>query len=141
MRFTFGTASSTEKVIATSSELTVTNKYKTKPYIHLAFCQFLHFSLVPNGPKTPEAKEEDKLLESYLMNMKIDQGQLRLPPNSELPDGFNLFYQRRSLRRTYRYEMDGEQFALTVYKDQAKGANTDLTDLCSFEETATKVSN
>ena len=74
------------------------------------------------------------------MNMKIDQGQLRLPPNSELPDGFDLFYQRRSLRRTYQYEMDGEQFALTVCKDQAKNVNTDQTDVCSFDETEAKVS-
>ena len=74
------------------------------------------------------------------MKTKIDQGQLKLPPNSELPDGFDLFYQRRSLRRTYQYEMDGEQFVLTVCKNQAKSVNTDQTDMCSFDETEAKVS-
>lgn len=77
-------------------------------------------------PKTPEDDEEDKILESYLMGMKIDEGRLTLPPASELQDGFDLFYQRRSLRKTYQYEMDGEQFSLTVCKDQA--TNVDPCD-------------
>ena len=47
--------------------------------------------------KTPEAEEEDKILESYLVGMKIEDGHLVLPPVSERPDGFDLFYQRRSL--------------------------------------------
>ncbi|PFX14685.1 uncharacterized protein LOC111344482 isoform X1 [Stylophora pistillata] len=93
----------------------------------------------PNIPQTPEAEEEDRILESYLINMKIDQGQLKLPPNSELPDGFELFYHRRSLRKTYQCQTpDGEQFALTICKDQAKDVNTDHTDVWSFDETEVK---
>lgn len=100
-----------------------------------------HFCLGPNIPQTPEAEEEDRILESYLINMKIDQGQLKLPPNSELPDGFELFYHRRSLRKTYQCQTpDGEQFALTICKDQAKDVNTDHTDVWSFDETEVKVS-
>lgn len=93
----------------------------------------------PNIPQTPEAEEEDRILESYLINMKIDQGQLKLPPNSELPDGFELFYHRRSLRKTYQCQTpDGEQFALTICKDQAKGVNTDHIDVWSFDKTEVK---
>ena len=100
----------------------------------------LYCCLGPNIPQTPEAEEEDRILESYLMNMKIDEGQLKLPPNSELPDGFELFYRRRSLRRTYQYQStDGEQFTLTVCKDQAKNVNTDHSDVGSFDETEVKV--
>ena len=51
-------------------------------------------------------KQEDQILESYLMGMKIEEGQLTLPPVSEQPDGFDLFYQRLSRRRVYEYEMD-----------------------------------
>ena len=50
-----------------------------------------YFCQDPNIPQTPEAEEEDRILESYLMNMKIDQSKLKLPPTSELPDGFELF--------------------------------------------------
>ncbi|XP_066030707.1 uncharacterized protein [Pocillopora verrucosa] len=93
----------------------------------------------PNIPQTPEAEEENRILENYLMNMKIDQGQLKLPPNSEIPDGFDLFYQRRSLRRTYQCRTtDEERFALTVCKDQAKDVNTDHSDVGSFDETEVK---
>ena len=74
------------------------------------------------------------------MNMKIDQGDLKLLPNSEPPDGFELFYQRRSFRRAYQYPAtDGEQFALTVCKDQAINVNTDQRDEGSFDETEVKV--
>ena len=71
--------------------------------------------------------------------MKIEEGQLVLPPVSARPDGFDLFYQRRSLRRTYQYEIDGEQFSLTVCKDQANTVNTDETDVKSFDETPAMV--
>ena len=73
------------------------------------------------------------------MGMKIEEGQLVLPPVSSRPDGFELFYQRRSLRRTYQYEIDGEQFSLTVCKDQANTVNTDETDVKSFDETPAMV--
>ncbi|XP_020632537.1 uncharacterized protein LOC110069365 [Orbicella faveolata] len=89
----------------------------------------------PNVLKTPEAEEESKILESYLMGMKIEEGQLVLPPVCERPDGFDLFYQRRSLRKTYQYEIDGEQFSLTVCKDQANNVDIDETDVKSFDET------
>ncbi|KAJ7388263.1 hypothetical protein OS493_038897 [Desmophyllum pertusum] len=92
----------------------------------------------PNVPKTPQAEEEDSIIESYLRRMRIEEGQLTLPPVSEIPDGFDLFYKRRSLRRTYQYEMDEEQFSLTVCKDQAKYVNTDETDVSSFDETSAK---
>ena len=99
-----------------------------------------YFCQDPNIPQTPEAEKEDRILESYLMNMKIDQGQLKLPPNSELPDGFELFYCRRSRRRTYQYEKtDEEQFALTVCKEQAKDINIDHNDVWSFDETEIRV--
>ncbi|XP_022803029.1 uncharacterized protein LOC111340448 isoform X1 [Stylophora pistillata] len=81
-----------------------------------------------NIPKTPEVEEEDMILESYLNKMKLDGSQLRLPPVTELPEGFDLFYQRRSLRRTYQYEMEGEKFTLTVCKEQAKHVDIDHTD-------------
>ena len=69
-------------------------------------------------PKTRTEEEEAKVLESYLMRMKIEGDQLVLPPVSELPDGFDLSSQSCSLRRAYQYEMEGEQFSLTVCKDQ-----------------------
>lgn len=71
--------------------------------------------------------------------MKIEGGQLVLPPVSERPDGFDLFYQRRSLRKTYQYQMDGEQFSLTVCKDQAKNMDPDKIDVRSFDETPATV--
>ena len=111
-----------------------------KPHTVLVKSVSLYFCQDPNIPPTPEAEEEDRILESYLINMKVDQGQLKLPPNSELPNGFELFYQRRSLRRTYHFPAtDGEQFALTVCKDQATDVNTDQRDEGSFDETEVKV--
>ena len=111
-----------------------------KPHIVSVKIVSLYFCLGPNIPQTPEAEEEDRILESYLMNMKIDQGQLKLPPSSKLPGGFELFYHRRSLRRTYRCKTtDGEQFSLTVCKDQAKDVNIDHSDVWSFDETEVKV--
>ena len=71
--------------------------------------------------------------------MKIEEGQLVLPPVSTRPDGFDLFYQRRSLRKTYQYEMDGEQFSLTVCKDQAEIVDTEETVVKSFDETPAMV--
>ena len=98
------------------------------------------FSLGPKVPKTtPQAEEEERILRHYLMQMKIEEGQLKFPPITELPDGFDLFFQRRSLRRTYQYKLDDEQFTLTVCKDQAKEVNTDQTDVCNFDETEAKV--
>ena len=50
--------------------------------------------LVPKSPQTttPQAEEEHKILENYLMEMRIEDGQLKFPPISELPDGFDLFF-------------------------------------------------
>ena len=111
-----------------------------KPHIVSVKSVSLYFCLGPNIPQTPEAEEEDRILETYLMNMKIDEGKLKLPPNSELPNGFELFYRRRSLRRTYQCPAtDGEQFALTICKDQAINVNTDQRDEGSFDETEVKV--
>ena len=105
-------------------------------------------------PRTPQAEEEDKILENYLMGMKIKDGQLTLPPVSERPDGFDLFYQRRSRRKTYEYEMhfkddntenggagtgEKEQFSLLVSKYQEKTVDAAETDACSFDEIATEV--
>ena len=59
-------------------------------------------------------------MESYLNGMKIDKDDLVLPPVSQLQDGFDLHFRRRSLRKTYHYDMDGEQFNLTVCKEQAR---------------------
>ena len=70
------------------------------------------------------------------MGMKIEGDQLVLPPVSERPDGFDLYYQRRSLRRTYQYEMDGEQFSLTVCKDQSINVDANETDVRRFDESA-----
>ena len=64
-------------------------------------------------PRTPQ-DEEDKILESYLMGMKTKDGNLTLPPVSERPDGFDLFYQRQTRRRIYEYEMDDEKFTLLI---------------------------
>ena len=71
--------------------------------------------------------------------MKIDNGKLTLPPASELQDGFDLFYQRRSLRKTYEYEVEGEQFSLTVCKDQARNVCPYEQDTKNIEEIPTKV--
>ena len=101
--------------------------------------EIAYLSLGPNVIKTPEIEEEDKILESCLMGMKIEEGQLVLPPVSARPDGFDLFYQRRSLRKTYQYEMDGEQFSLTVCKDQANNVDTNETDMKSLDETPAMV--
>ena len=104
------------------------------------------FSVVPcSGPppglilRTPQAEEEDKILESYLMGMKIKDGQLTLPPVSERPDGFDLFYQRRNRRRIYEYEMDDEKFTLLVSKFEAKTVGGAVTEVSDFDEIATEV--
>ena len=73
------------------------------------------------------------------MEMRIEDGQLKFPPISKLPDGFDLFFQRRSLRKTYQYEDDGDMFTLTVCKDQSKEVNADQTDAYSFNESEAKV--
>ena len=91
--------------------------------------------------KTPEAEEEDKVLKKYLMGMKIEEGQLVLPPVSARPDGFDLFYQRRSLRKTYpECEIDGKQFSLIVCKDQANTVDPVETEVRDVHTVATKVS-
>lgn len=79
-------------------------------------------------PKSPQDEEEDKILKSYLMGMKIEGNRLILPPASQLQEGFDLYFERRSLRKTYQYEMEGEEFSLTVCKDQATNV-----DPCDFE--------
>jgi len=91
--------------------------------------------------KTPEAEEEDKILESYLMGMKIEGDRLVLPPVSARPDGFDLCFQRRSLRKTYQCEIDGEQFGLVVCKDQANKVDPVETEVRDVHTAATKVSN
>ena len=91
--------------------------------------------------KTPEAEEEDKVLKKYLMGMKIEEGQLVLPPVSARPDGFDLFYQRRSLRKTYpECEIDGKQFSLIVCKDQANTVDPVETEVRDIHTATTKVS-
>ena len=90
-------------------------------------------------PRTPQAEEEDKILESYLMGMKIEDGQLMLPPVSERPDGFDLFYQRRSRRRIYEYEMDDEKFTLLVSKYKEKTVDAAETEASDFGEIDTEV--
>ena len=62
------------------------------------------------------------------MGMKIEGNRLILPPASQLQEGFDLYFERRSLRKTYQYEMEGEEFSLTVCKDQATNV-----DPCDFE--------
>ena len=74
------------------------------------------------------------------MGMKIDGDQLVLPPVSACPDGFELFYQRRSLRKTYQYEIEGEQFSLIVCKDQANTVDPVETEVRDVHTVATKVS-
>ena len=75
------------------------------------------------------------------MGMKIEDGQLSLRPASELQEGFDLFYKRRSLRKTYHYEMDGEQFSLTVCKEQATNVCPYEPDAGNIDEIPPKVSN
>ena len=75
------------------------------------------------------------------MGMKIEDGQLSLRPASELQEGFDLFYKRRSLRKTYHYEMDGEQFSLTVCKEQATNVYPYEPDAGNIDEIPPKVSN
>ena len=60
--------------------------------------------------------------------MKIDGDRLTLPPASQLQEGFDLYFQRRSLRKTYQYEMEGEQFSLKVCKEEATNV-----DRCDFD--------
>lgn len=85
-------------------------------------------------PRTSQAEEEDKILESYLMGMKIKDGQLKLPPVSERPEGFDLFYQRRSRRRIYEYKMYDEEFTLLVSKYQEKTVDAAETEASDFDE-------
>jgi len=66
--------------------------------------------------------------------MKIKEGQLTLPPVSERPDGFDLFYQRRSRRRIYEYEMDDEKFTLLISKYQEKTVDAAETEATDFDE-------
>ena len=91
-------------------------------------------------PRTPEAEEEDKILESYLMGMKIkegrEEGQLTLPPVSERPDGFDLFYQRRSRRRIYEYD---EKFTLLISKYEEKTVDAAENEASDFDEIDTEV--
>ena len=75
------------------------------------------------------------------MGMKIEDGQLILRPASELQEGFDLYYKRRSLRKTYQYEMDGEQFSLTVCKEQATNVCPYEPDAGNIDEIPPKVSN
>ncbi|XP_020632536.1 uncharacterized protein LOC110069364 [Orbicella faveolata] len=89
-------------------------------------------------PRTPQAEEEDKILESYLMGMKIEEGQLMLPPVSERPDGFDLFYQRRSRRKIYEYEMVDEKFTLLISKYQEKTVDAAETEASDFDEIDTE---
>ena len=87
-------------------------------------------------PRTPQDEEEDKILESYLMGMKIKDGQLTLPPVSERPDGFDLFYQRRSRRRIYEYD---EKFTLLISKYQEKTVDAAETEASDFDDIDTEV--
>ena len=73
------------------------------------------------------------------MGMKIDEGQLTLPPVSERPDGFDLFYQRRSQRRIYEYEMEEGQFTLLVSKYQEKTVDPTETEASCFDEITPEV--
>ncbi|XP_044174207.1 uncharacterized protein LOC114958012 [Acropora millepora] len=91
-------------------------------------CRLLIRTWKNYAPKSPQDEEEDKILESYLMGMKIDGDRLILPPASQLQEGFDLYYHRRSLRKTYHYEMEGEQFSLIVCKEQATNV-----DPCGFD--------
>ena len=74
------------------------------------------------------------------MGMKIEGDRLVLPPVSARPDGFDLFFQRRSRRKTYQYEIDGEQFSLIVCKDQANTVDPVETEVRDVHTAATKVS-
>jgi len=71
--------------------------------------------------------------------MKIKEGQLTLPPVSERPDGFDLFYQRRSRRRIYEYEMDDEKFTLLISKYQEKTVDAAETEATDFDEIESEV--
>ena len=62
------------------------------------------------------------------MGMKIDGDRLTLPPASQLQEGFDLYFQRRSLRKTHQYKMGGEQFSLKVCKEQGT-----IVDPCDFD--------
>ena len=83
------------------------------------------------------------------MGMKIEGDQLVLPPVSERPDGFDLFYQRRSQRKIYEDEMETvrkqdemethpecekekDQFTLLVSKYQEKTVDPVETDVSGF---------
>ena len=90
-------------------------------------------------PRTPQDEEEDKILETYLMGMKIKDGQLTLPPVSERPGGFDLFYQRQSRRRIYEYEVDDEKFTLLVSKYKEKTVDAADTEASDFDEIDTEV--
>ena len=74
------------------------------------------------------------------MGMKIEGDRLVLPPVSARPDGFELFYQRRSLRKTYQCEIDGEQFSLIVCKEQANAVDSVEAEVRDVHTAATKVS-
>ena len=62
-----------------------------------------------------------------------------LPPVSERLDGFDLFYQRRSLERIYEYEKVGEQFTFFVSNYEEKNVDATEADVSDFDELTTKV--
>ena len=73
------------------------------------------------------------------MGMRIDGDRLILPPASQLQEGFDLYYHRRSLRKTYHYEMKGEQFSLIVCKEQATNVDPCGFDRSNVDEIKEKV--
>ena len=73
------------------------------------------------------------------MGMKINGDRLTLPPASQLKEGFDLYYQRRSLRKIYQYEVEGEQFSLKVCKEQATDVHPCGFDRINVDEIPEKV--
>ena len=73
------------------------------------------------------------------MGMKIDGDRLILPPASQLQEGFDLHYHRRSLRKIYQYKMKGEQFSLKVCKEQETNVDPCDFERINFDEIPVKV--
>ena len=71
---------------------------------------------------TAQTRGEIDVLEDHLRNMRIKGGQLVCPPALE---DFELFFSRRSVRRTYQYTSENVPCHLDVCKEESQEGPTE----------------
>ena len=52
--------------------------------------------------------------------MRVKENSVVLPPNSLLPEDFQLIFARRSVRKTFEYVTEAGKFLLTVSRETQK---------------------